>query len=569
LGFYTKISNTLYTKDSTHHLLDTGWYWIICEDYNDPWNTDLFQGAGGSDSPLGIKYTPISSYAGVSGYVDVIDSSSNAKMPEAIATNGSIFTQESFKTYRGLEIKNYLAFGKNSNIDHGGILIINNPVDTYFSIAHAVRGSLLSINTSGSIIADSCILSGIVSPKTLVTKEYVDDITSSSITNISGTVDQIYVSTNIENTTLSLPQNIAPSSHPTFEKVSITSYPILPNDAVNLQAMIDAFSTQKFKGDVNAYLSDPLVNLSGYAIIDGVNVNEFGVVLRNVNSLYDQNNNGLWKVNLGLWERTLDFNEWNEIQQATVVVTGGNTYSGTRWYCNAPLIGTIDVDPITFIELSSGGTVGEAPIDGKIYGRKDASWSNIIGTITLGDIKSGLQLLDHNGWIKLDGRAISTLTTTQQAEAIALGLSTTLPNATGAIPIQNGTTLGSVTGSMSRTITQANLPNVNLTAAANGAHTHTATGANTSSAGAHEHTLTCFRSNGSAIEYGLVGLATDIDKFANIRTADSAGEHTHTVSFTLANSVTHTHTTPLGGAGTALDITPKTFNINYFIYLGV
>lgn len=69
-----------------------------------------------------------------------------------------------------------------------------------------------------------------------------------------------------------------------------------------------------------------------------------------------------------------------------------------------------------------------------------------------------------------------------------------------------------------RTIAQANLPNVNLTAASNGAHTHTVTSVSDSTVGTD---------GGGAQAY------------ATTRTTSSDGAHTHTV--------------PLGGSGTAMD----------------
>jgi hypothetical protein len=46
-----------------------------------------------------------------------------------------------------------------------------------------------------------------------------------------------------------------------------------------------------------------------------------------------------------------------------------------------------------------------------------------------GDVKTGFQTADHNGWIKLDGRAKSTLSSSQQTQATSLGIGTNLPNA--------------------------------------------------------------------------------------------------------------------------------------------
>ena len=45
-----------------------------------------------------------------------------------------------------------------------------------------------------------------------------------------------------------------------------------------------------------------------------------------------------------------------------------------------------------------------------------------------------------------------------------------------------------------------------------------------------------------------------------------AGSHTHT--FTGSALAAHSHTVPLGGSGTALDVTPKSLSVNMFIYLG-
>ncbi len=45
-----------------------------------------------------------------------------------------------------------------------------------------------------------------------------------------------------------------------------------------------------------------------------------------------------------------------------------------------------------------------------------------------GETKTDYKTTDHNGWVQLDGRAISTLTTSQQAQATSLGFGTNLPN---------------------------------------------------------------------------------------------------------------------------------------------
>jgi len=118
-------------------------------------------------------------------------------------------------------------------------------------------------------------------------------------------------------------------------------------------------------------------------------------------------------------------------------------------------------------------------------------WVNIVMVASFGDVKSGIQTIDHSGWILLDGRAINTLTATQQAAAASLGLVGNIPNATNSYLVQNGGAMGAVSGSNTVTLTQGNLPNVNFTGNTSnaGSHNHTTDPAafNSVSAGNHDH----------------------------------------------------------------------------------
>jgi hypothetical protein len=241
-----------------------------------------------------------------------------------------------------------------------------------------------------------------------------------------------------------------------------------------------------------------------------------------------------------------------------------------------------------------------------------ALWINTVSESTFGDMKSGFQAADHAGWIKLDGRAISTLTANQQAAAVALGFTTNLPDATTAYPVQNTGTLGSVVGANTTTLTQANLPNVNFTgtAASNGAHAHNTDPAavNSSYNGDHAHSGTTstngFHSHGSNAGGGQGGLGLVYSNGYNTvtQTDNSNGElnvwtnpyglaiygdgnhnhtfgtstnggHTHTVDIPSTTSTTegaHTHAVSVasGGSATPINIAPKSLIVNMFVYLG-
>jgi hypothetical protein len=75
---------------------------------------------------------------------------------------------------------------------------------------------------------------------------------------------------------------------------------------------------------------------------------------------------------------------------------------------------------------------------------------------TLGNLKSGLQTADHEGWILLNGRLKSTLSAPRQAVATSLGIGANLPDATGRALVQGA--LSQLIGSSS--IAQNQLPNV-------------------------------------------------------------------------------------------------------------
>ncbi len=249
-----------------------------------------------------------------------------------------------------------------------------------------------------------------------------------------------------------------------------------------------------------------------------------------------------------------------------------------------------------------------------LYG--GSSW-NRLAQESFGDVKSGVQTADHAGWVLLDGRAISTLSTAQQAIASSLGFSGNLPNANNAYLVQNGSSMGAVSGSNTTTLTQANLPNVNFTgnAASAGAHAHTVDPASVSSStngnhshdtdpavvstttnGDHAHSIgRRLNSDNGAFDpgdghAGENSAATTDRSWNNWFNTTTNGNHTHTVdipsttssingnhahtvdipSTTSSTDGNHTHTVSVasGGTATAINIAPKSLSVNMFIYLG-
>ena len=173
----------------------------------------------------------------------------------------------------------------------------------------------------------------------------------------------------------------------------------------------------------------------------------------------------------------------------------------------------------------------------------DGSVQTSAAAPTVGDIKQGLQAADQSGWVKLDGRSVSTLTPTQQARAATLGLFTNLPDATNRVLKQKGGALLGTGGSNTAAVGQNNLPSVNLTGM-------------TEYTGGHPHSISMgmgFAANGfGALPiYGPVGPG-----FASAPlTSNTAGFHQHTV------------TVALGGSSAALPVEDAYLNVNQFLYL--
>lgn len=198
---------------------------------------------------------------------------------------------------------------------------------------------------------------------------------------------------------------------------------------------------------------------------------------------------------------------------------------------NAPL-STVDVN----------GTVRVRNLtEGNVVALSDGTLA-IGPKIAYGTIKESLRTSDHNGWYKLDGRAITALPAAAQANATAIGLSGTLVNASDRL-IKQGTPF-TTAGSNTVTLTQANLPSYSMTGT-------------TSTAGAHTHAKSY---SGHIMTYSGTGNATILQTGGPI-----AG--TTNVDTTTDGAHTHTGSVNSGGTATPVSIVPSSIAYTYFIYL--
>lgn len=166
--------------------------------------------------------------------------------------------------------------------------------------------------------------------------------------------------------------------------------------------------------------------------------------------------------------------------------------------------------------------------------------------VNYGDIKeSQTESSDHSGWVKLDGRPVSSLTSSQQSNAAALGISGNLPDGNDAVLMKNGNPMLSVNGSYDRTISQSNLPALiytgNTTDSTTGAHTHNYT--------AYSNFTALGSSNNNTPNRIYGGPGTDTNSVS----------HSHTVTSPSING---------GVAQQDFNVMPRAYSVNMFIYLG-
>ncbi len=194
----------------------------------------------------------------------------------------------------------------------------------------------------------------------------------------------------------------------------------------------------------------------------------------------------------------------------------------------------------------SDETTGFYYYDGSAWTRLQ---SETVGAET-GDTKFSWAPSNHSGWYLLNGQSTASLPAGAQAAAVALGFGANLPDTRDHLTktrSASSESTGSFSGANSVLLTSQNLPNISLTAASAGSHSHSFQDA--------------YWSSQAWGNEGLLGANMNEDHDNNRRTSsqttDAAGTHTHTVA--LNGNVTQT----------AINSRQTSLNLNQFIYLGL
>ena len=183
--------------------------------------------------------------------------------------------------------------------------------------------------------------------------------------------------------------------------------------------------------------------------------------------------------------------------------------------------------------------------DNYLYFFNGTTWSPIreVPIPALGSIKYSILANDHLGWYKLDGRAVTTLGTTQQTNAAAINISGSLPNAESHVLKDNGTNPVFQTGGSDTVIlTQGQMPS-----GVTGSGT-------TSSDGSHTHSFDdAYEDDQRNAVNGNEGLGSGN---GGTNRTSSAEIHNHAYSFNL-------------GDDTPISVEDAFLTVNVFIFLGL
>ena len=211
----------------------------------------------------------------------------------------------------------------------------------------------LLVNTVGSGLEYKDVIAGAGISLTYNPLNVV--LTNTGVRTITGTANQVMASSTTGEVILTLPQNIAPASSPSFAQITVGADPASPLQVATKQYVDSKVQGVVYKSPVKAATTSN-VTLSGLGqVIDGYTTLDGDRVL--VKNQTISNENGVYVVSSGSWVRSDDLNSWTELYAASVFVEEGTVNANSSWYCTVPQSGNVTVDPITWVLFFKSGTL--------------------------------------------------------------------------------------------------------------------------------------------------------------------------------------------------------------------
>lgn len=141
-----------------------------------------------------------------------------------------------------------------------------------------------------------------------------------------------------------------------FNRLVDLGTPVNPKDAATKEYVDNMAEGLDAKPSVKCATTED-ISLSNTPIIDGVQTAIGDRILVKNQSFSAQN--GVYQIDdvggVGIWHRATDCDTWASLVSAYVFVEEGNTYADTGWVCTINSGGTLNMDPVTWVQFSGAG----------------------------------------------------------------------------------------------------------------------------------------------------------------------------------------------------------------------
>lgn len=171
---------------------------------------------------------------------------------------------------------------------------------------------------------------------------------AATISDLAGTVQAYPLSVFAQPTT---PVNFG------GQRASNAADPVAATDLTTKQYVDNAVTGLDPKGSVRAATTGN-ITLSGTQTVDGVALSVGDRVL--VKDQTNQAQNGIYVVAAGGWTRATDADSWTELVSAYTFVeaaAANNTNANTGWVCTVSPGGTLNTNPVTFVQFTGTGQI--------------------------------------------------------------------------------------------------------------------------------------------------------------------------------------------------------------------
>ena len=313
--------------------------------------------------------------------------------------------------------------------------------------------------------------------------------------SLTGTSNQVIVSTGAGSITLSLPQSIHSAATPTFAQLTISNAPSAAGDAATKGYVDSVCQGLDTKFSVRA-ATTANITLSGTQTIDGVAVIAGDRVLVKNQSTGSQN--GIYVVAGGAWSRAADADTSAEVTSGLFTfVSEGTVNASSGWVLTTPDPITLGTTSLTFTQFSGAGQI----VDGAGLSKSGNTLSVNVDDVSIEINSDALRV--KSTWVgQTSLTTLGTITTgTWQGTVIAVAYGGTGVATASANTVFSGPTSGGSAAPAFRALVAGDIPSLDAAKITTGTF-------NAARLPTHSHSAADITSGTLAIARGGTGVAT-------------------------------------------------------------